>query len=504
MTAAIAVATAPVVGQIAPQVYRQPPANVLAEQMLLGAVLINNEHLNRVDDFLRAEHFYEPVHQRIYDAVHVFQERGVHATPVTLKHYFDKDAALEGVGGADYLARLASMATTTINVLDYGRTVYDLALRRQLIGVGEQVVNDAYDKEIEATATQQIEQAEQSLFTLASEGNNGVGFRPLKQSLTEAIQKAELAYRHKERVTGVASGFSDLDHLLGGLQNSDLLILAGRPSMGKTALAINIAINAALSLTARAAEKKIAETEEQVPVPSVGFFSLEMSSEQLAARILSVMSGVNSAGMRTGFLDENDFAKIVEANRALQNLSFFIDDTPALSISALRTRARRLKRRYNLSLLIVDYLQLVRSVSRASEGNRVQEVSEITQGLKAIAKELNIPVIALSQLSRAVEQREDKRPQLSDLRESGSIEQDADIVMFIYRDEYYVGRKRPEEGSEAFYEWQSTMDRVRNTAEVIIAKQRNGPIGQVVLHYDSHTTKFGNHAGDNGPIHYTS
>ena len=409
------------------------------------------------------------------------------ATPVTLKNHFDKDEALVSIGGAEYLARLAGLSAMVINIADYARTVYDLAVRRKLIEIGGDIVNDAFDKEIELTAAQQIEQAEQTLYTLASEGRSGSGFVMLKKSLKEAIDRAQLAYKHHGKVSGISSGFVDMDALLGGLQDSDLLILAGRPSMGKTALAINIALNACNYLCEI--------TKDQAP-KSVGFFSLEMSSEQLAARMLSMISKVNAAKLRTGNLTDDDFTHIVRANKEMQELPFFIDDTPALTISALRTRARRLKRKHNLGLLVIDYLQLVRGTTKAGEGNRVQEISEITQGLKAIAKELNIPVIALSQLSRAVEQREDKHPQLSDLRESGSIEQDSDIVMFIYRDEYYESRKEPRVGTPEHDAWQARMDEVMNISEVIIAKQRHGPIGAVKLYFDSNTTKFSNLARD--------
>ncbi len=406
--------------------YRQAPYNIQAEQSVLGAILVNNDALNRVADFLSPELFYEPVHQRIYDAILKLNERGLIATPVTLKNYFDKDEALSDIGGAEYLARLAGKATAIINLEAYSRLIYDLAVRRNLISIGESVVNDAYDDEIEKTAQEQIEIAEQKLFTLASEGNVESGFAALKKSLADAIKRADLAHKRDEKLSGVTTGFKDLDHLLAGMQNSDLLILAGRPSMGKTALAVNIAMEACLGLV-----KNFKNGEEATNVPSIGFFSLEMSAEQLAARMIAMESGVDSSRMRAGTLRDEEFAKLVESNRKLYNLPFFIDDTPALSISALRTRARRLKRKNNLGLVVIDYLQLVRGTSKTSEANRVQEVSEVTQGLKAIAKELNVPVLALSQLSRAVEQREDKRPQLSDLRESGSIEQDADVVMFI-------------------------------------------------------------------------
>ena len=465
--------------------YRKLPYNIQAEQAFLGAVITNNDAINRVGDFLAPEHFYEPVHQRIYSAVLNFVDRGIIATPVTLKNHFDKDEALADIGGAEYLVRLAGQSISIINLEDYANVIYDLAVRRKLIDIGSEVVNDAYDKEIEMSAKEQIEHAEQSLFNLASEGATESGFQALKTALVGAINRVDSAYKRKDKVSGVPTRFADLDELLGGLQDSDLLILAGRPSMGKTAFAINLAVNACKAMQ----ENK--EKHDGDTPPSIGFFSLEMSSEQLAARMIAMESGVDSSKMRIGNLNDDEFALLVKANKELHNLPFFMDDTPALAISALRTRARRLKRKHNLAVLVVDYLQLLRGSSKSSEANRVQEVSEITQGLKAVAKELNIPVIALSQLSRAVEQREDKRPQLSDLRESGSIEQDADIVMFIYREEYYEERKKPQESdAEKFAKWQERMEHCHNLTEIIIAKHRNGPIGTAKLFFNSRTTKF--------------
>jgi len=465
--------------------YRTLPHNTQAEQALLGAVITNNDAINRVGEYLKPEHFYEPVHQRIYESILKFVDRGIIATPVTLKNHFDKDEALIDVGGAEYLVRLAGMSVAIINLEAYGKIIYDLAVRRHLIEIGEDVVNDAYEQKIDSNAKDQIEAAEQKLFNLASEGSGETGFQSLKVSLIEAINKADAAFKRTESISGIATHFTDLDNLLGGLQNSDLLILAGRPSMGKTAFSINMAVNAAKFMLDNH------KGEEGEHPPSVGFFSLEMSSEQLAARMIAMESGVDSSKMRTGNLTDDEFAQLVQGNKELHKLPFFMDDTPALSISALRTRARRLKRKHNLGLLIVDYLQLLKGSSKSSEASRVQEVSEITQGLKAVAKELNIPVIALSQLSRAVEQREDKRPQLSDLRESGSIEQDADIVMFIYREEYYEERKKPSDSeSEKMAQWQANMETCQNITEIIIAKQRHGPIGTAKLYFSSRTTKF--------------
>ncbi|MDX1975339.1 MAG: replicative DNA helicase [Rickettsiales bacterium] len=470
------------------ELYRQPPANIEAEQALLGALLVNNDALQHIGDQLRADHFFEPLHQRIFEAIHKFHNKGLIANPVTLKHFFDQDAALADIGGGAYLAKLAAAAITVININDYSQMIYDLALKRQLITIGENVVNNAYQHQIDIPALNQIETAEQSLFSLSLEGTSDRGFRSIRHSVIGAIKHAEFAYKHNG-VVGLTTGLLDMDKLLGGLQRSDLLILAGRPSMGKTALATNIAYSACLALAQEAKEKNQSTKE----VGSVGFFSLEMSAEQLSTRLLSSASKLNSSKIFNGRIDAEEFAHLVRVSNDMSQMPFFIDDTPALSISGLRTRARRLKRMHNLRLLIVDYLQLVRGNSSLAQNNRVQEVSEITQGLKAIAKELDIPVIALSQLSRAVEQREDKRPLLSDLRESGSIEQDADVVMFIFREEYYLSRQEPSmDDSGKYAKWQDDMNRAMNVAEVIVAKHRNGPIGNVKLRFDSNLTQFGN------------
>lgn len=467
--------------------YREAPHNELAEKMILGSILINNDHYNKISDILFPEHFYLPIHMKIYESITKLIEKGMVASAVTLKNYFENEEILSDLGGADYLARLAALGTSIINMTDYAKTLIDLFLRRQLIGVGEEIVNDAYISNIDYDGEKQLENAEHKLFLLSDfnrESSNG--FIHLKDNLIHSLEKIQSAFKHKDSVTGISSGFTDLDSLLGGFQDSDLVILAGRPSMGKSAVVINLAYNACKFLAKK-------NKTEKLPIPqSVGLFSLEMAGDQIATRLISMLSGINSSKLRSGHINQEDFAKVVAANKELYELPFFIDDTPALSISALRTRARRLKRRYNLSLLIVDYLQLVRGSSRTSDGNRVLEISEITMGLKAIAKELNIPVIALSQLSRAVEQREDKRPLLSDLRESGSIEQDADIVMFIYREDYYLIRKQPKEGTAEHEKWQMSMDQVMNITELIVAKQRNGPVGNVKIYFDSNTTKFTN------------
>lgn len=473
--------------------FREAPANIDAEQALLGALLINNEALTHIGDRLTADHFHEPLHKRIFEAITTFHGRGLIANPVTLKHYFEQDPALKETGGAQYLAKLATAAVHVIDIRDYGAMIHDLALKRELIAIGETIVNEAYAHRIDQTAQEQLEKAEQKLFTLALEGERDRGFRAIKHSVAEAITRAEAAYRNAGRIVGVDTGLDDLNAMMGGLQRSDLIILAGRPSMGKTALATNVAYNAALSFAAEAESAGVHPREGK----SVGFFSLEMSSEQLATRLLAAACKFPSQKLTHGNLTPDEFNTLVRVSAEMERLPFHIDDTPALSIAALRTRARRLKRTNNLGMLVVDYLQLVRPSSSRSQDGRVQEVSEITQGLKAIAKELDVPVVALSQLSRAVEQREDKRPLLSDLRESGSIEQDADVVMFIFREEYYVERRMPAVEDEAKYSaWQAEMERVHNIAEVIVSKHRNGPVGTVRLHFNASITQFGNLAQD--------
>ncbi|MEQ8388282.1 MAG: replicative DNA helicase [Alphaproteobacteria bacterium] len=472
--------------------YRVLPHNYEAEQALLGAILVRNAAFDRVSDFLQPEHFADPVHGRIFAAAMQLIARGQLANPVTLKGFFETDGELSKIGGQKYLARLAASAVTVINAADYGRTIHDLYLRRQLIALGEDVVNEAFETSIEQQATEQIESAEQRLFDLATAGTVEGGFQTFERSLQSAIQAAEHAYQRDGQLTGVSTGLRDLDGILGGLHSSDLVILAGRPSMGKTALATNIAYHAA----------RTHRTESRDGVPEtvnggvVGFFSLEMSAEQLATRILAEESGLSSDRIRRGDVSADGFQSLVQASAELAQLPFHIDDTPALTVSALRTRARRLKRTQGLDLVVIDYLQLLRPTVGTRADNRVQEISDITRGLKALAKELNVPVLALSQLSRAVEQRDDKRPQLADLRESGSIEQDADVVMFIYREEYYLERKEPSPGTTDHATWQESMEKVHNLAEVIIAKQRHGPVGRVTLHFAGASTKFSDYVRD--------
>ncbi|MCX5511992.1 replicative DNA helicase [Kaistia algarum] len=468
--------------------YRQAPHNIEAEQALLGAVLVNNEAFYRVSDFLEPTHFFEPVHQQIYEITSQIIRSNKVATPVTMKTFLPADLAIGELNLAQYLARLAAEATTIINAEDYGRAIYDLALRRSLIGIGEDVVNIAYDAPVDMPPRAQIEDAERRLFALAETGRYDGGFHAFEEALKSAIDMASAAYQRDGGLSGIATGLDDLDQKMGGLQPSDLIILAGRPAMGKTSLATNIAYNIA---KAYRGELQPDGTIKTVNGGIVGFFSLEMSAEQLATRVIAEQSGVSSSHIRRGSIDENQFARVVTASREMARIPLYIDQTGGLSIAQLTARARRLKRQRGLDVLVIDYLQLLSGSGKRSE-NRVQEITEITTGLKALCKELAVPIIALSQLSRQVESRDDKRPQLSDLRESGSIEQDADVVMFVYRDEYYLKGKMPKEGTEEFFKWQAEMEQVAGVAEVIIGKQRHGPTGTVQLQFEAEVTRFSN------------
>ena len=467
------------------ETFRTPPHNVEAEQALIGAILVNNEAFDRVSDFLQPTHFSEEIHRRIYEVTSALIRGGKIATPITLKTFLG-DHDLGGITVPQYLARLAAEATTVINAADYGRSIYDLAIRRALITVGEEVVNVAFDAPVDHSPRAQIEEAERQLYALAESGRAEGGFQRFSDALTTAIDMAAKAYERDGKLSGIATGLSDLDRTLGGLQASDLVILAGRPAMGKTSLATNIAFNIA---KAYQFQVKPDGTHETTNGGIVGFFSLEMSSEQLATRIIAEQSGVASYKIRRGDITDDDFHLITDAARQMQTVPFYIDQTGGISIAQLTARARRLKRQRGLDLLVVDYLQLL-SGSKSAGSNRVQELTEITTGLKALAKELKVPIVALSQLSRQVESRDDKRPQLSDLRESGSIEQDADVVMFVYREEYYLKNKQPREGTEEFITWQTDMERAHGKAEIIIGKQRHGPTGTVEVQFDAEVTRF--------------
>ena len=468
--------------------YRLAPHNIDAEQALLGAILVNNEAFYRVADFLETEHFYEAVHREIYEVLGKIIRAGKTATPVTAKTFLP-DELLEGVSMAQYLARLAAEATTVINAYDYGQTIYDLALERALIQIGEEMVEVAYDRDVDLSPTLQIEAAERQLFDLAEKGRYDGGFQGFNSALSEAIAMAGEAYKRDGGLSGIATGLTDLDRLMGGLQRSDLIILAARPAMGKTSLATNIAFRVA------SAYKSATEADGRIRTVNggiVGFFSLEMSAEQLATRILAEQAEISSADIRRGNIHESQFSRLVDTSNMLARAPLYIDDTGGISISQLAARARRLKRQKGLDLLIVDYIQLLSGSSRKANDSRVQELTEITTNLKALAKELDVPIIALSQLSRQVENRDDKRPQLADLRESGSIEQDADVVMFIYREEYYLKNKEPKEGTPEHDTWQNEMEQVFGKADVILGKQRHGPTGTITLAFIDHLTRFSN------------
>ena len=467
--------------------YRTAPHNIELEQALLGAILVNNEAFYRVSDFLEPRHFFEPIHQKLYEIAASLVRVGKTATPITLKTFLPSDLDVAGLTASQYLARLAAEATTVINASDYGRTIYDLAIRRSLILIGEEVVNAAYDAPADERPQDQIEQAERSLYELAETGRYGGGFQRFAQALTTAVEMAAHAYQRDGKLSGLATGLKDLDRMMGGLQKSDLIILAGRPGMGKSSLATNVGYNVAKAWEGGVrADGQMESTNGGI----VGFFSLEMSAEQLATRMLSEQTEIASSRIRRGEIAPADFDRIADAAREMERIPFYIDETGGLSVAQLAARARRLKRQRGLDLLVIDYIQLLQGSSRRAQEGRVQEVTEITTSLKALAKELNIPILALSQLSRAVESRDDKRPQLSDLRESGSIEQDADVVLFVFREEYYLKNKEPRMGTEEYFKWQTEMNAVHGRAELIIGKQRHGPTGTVALQFKADVTRF--------------
>jgi replicative DNA helicase len=473
--------------------FRTAPHNIEVEQALLGAILVNNEAFYRVSDFLEPRHFFEPLHSKIYELAGSLVRQGKVASPVTLKTFLPADLDVAGLNASQYLARLAAEATTVINAEDYGRTIYDLAIRRDLIVIGEDMVNVAYDAPVDFAPADQIEDAERKLYEIAETGKYDGGFQRFAQALTTAVEMAAHAYQRDGRLSGIATNLKDLDRQMGGLQKSDLIIVAGRPGMGKTALATNIAYN-----IARAWEGEMQADGRMATINGgiVGFFSLEMSAEQLATRIVAEQTEIPSYRIRRGEIDPADFDRIAETAREIESLPLYIDETGGLSIAQLAARARRLKRQRGLDLLVVDYIQLLQGSSKRGSENRVQEVTEITTNLKALAKELNVPIVALSQLSRQVENRDDKRPQLSDLRESGSIEQDADVVMFVFREEYYLRNREPRVGTEEHFKWQAEMELVHGKAEVIIGKQRHGPTGTVALQFKADVTRFADLAED--------
>jgi replicative DNA helicase len=474
--------------QLTVQAAETMPHSIEAEQQLLGAILTNNDIYDRVASVIGPKHFYDPVHARIFEIAAARIAKNNLASPVTLKAFMEDDEGLKELGGPAYLVRLAGAAISAFAVRDYAQMIYDLAVRRDLIQLGRDIAAKAAQVDVASEPREQIVEAEQKLYKLAEQGQTESGFQSFLKAVTDAVNVANAAYQRDGGLSGVSTGLIDMDKKLGGLHPSDLLILAGRPSMGKTSLATNIAFNVAKAYRRGTLHDG---TEGAVDGGVVGFYSLEMSAEQLAARILSEAAEIPSHQIRSGDMTENEFRRFVDAAKALEACPLYIDDTPALPISQLAARARRLKRTHGLDVLIIDYLQLVRGTGKGE--NRVNEISEITMGLKAIAKELNIPVIALSQLSRQVENREDKRPQLSDLRESGSIEQDADVVMFVFREEYYKEREKPGDHElDKMAIWQEEMERLHGRAEVVIGKQRHGPIGTVDLSFEGRYTRFGN------------
>ncbi len=455
------------------------PFNSEAEQAVIGSILLTNEIYDDVSLIINSDNFFDPLHQKIFTAIENLISKGLLANPITLKNYFENDEGIKEIGGSEYLVRLTKFSTTSKQATDYAKIVYEMHLRRQLIKISENILENASNQSLTSSGDQIIETAEKSLFDLAEKGQFNKSFIKFDDALRQTIDMATKAYKNDEGIVGIPTGLDDLDSRLGGLHNQDLIIIAGRPSMGKTALATNIAFYAAKNI-----EKKESKS-------SVAFFSLEMSSEQLSTRILSEQSKITSNDIRRGKISEEQFDRFIETSKNILELPLFIDETPAITISALSNRARRIKRLHGLDLIVVDYIQLMRTGNLRNDG-RVQEISEITQGLKALAKELNVPVLALSQLSRAVEQRDDKKPQLADLRESGSIEQDADVVMFVFREEYYLERREPKPGTIEYAEWQTKMNEILGLAEILIGKQRHGPTGNVKVEFESIYTKFKN------------
>ena len=453
------------------------PSNIEAEQALIGSILVNNDILDEISNIVDHKNFYDPLHSKIYNLIENLHNKGMIANPITLKNSFENDAALSEVGGTEYLVKLTRFSSSIKQSIDYAKIVHEKFVKRELVQISETLSDEAVDETIDKTGENIIQDTEKSLFDLAERGTFHQSFLKFNQALDQTIEMATNAMKSEDGIVGVPTGLNDLDERLGGLHRSDLVIIAGRPSMGKTALATNIGYYAA---------KKILDDNKK---SSIAFFSLEMSSEQLSTRILSEQSRIKSNDIRRGKVTEEEFNRLIETSRNIHDLPLYIDETPAITISTLSNRARRIKRLFGLDLIIVDYIQLMATGSKRYDG-RVQEISEITQGLKALAKELSVPVLALSQLSRAVEHRDDKKPQLSDLRESGSIEQDADVVMFVFREEYYLERKEPKLGTIEHGEWQAKMNEIIGSADIIIGKQRHGPTGNIQVEFEGIYTKF--------------
>ena len=453
---------------------KELPNNIEAEQSVIGSILVSNEIFDEISMIISYKNFYDPMHQKIYSAIEKLIYGGMLANPITLKNYFENEK--DELNIPEYLVKVTKFSTASRQTIEYSKLIYDLFVKRELIKISENIIDSAKLNDLDHDGQSIIENFEKSLFDLAEKGSFNSSLVKFDEAMKMTIEMASNAYKNDEGIVGVPTGLTDLDDRLGGLHKSDLLIIAGRPSMGKTALATNIAFNAA---------KKIQEDGRK---STIAFFSLEMSSEQLSTRILAEQAKIKSNDIRRGRISEDQFDKFIETSKNISELPLYIDETPAITIASLSNRARRIKRLYGLDMVVVDYIQLMRAAN--FKDGRVQEISEITQGLKALAKELSVPVLALSQLSRAVEQRDDKKPQLSDLRESGSIEQDADVVMFVFRQAYYLERKEPQPGTVDHAEWQSKMNDVANRAEVIIGKQRHGPTGNVFLEFEAMFTKF--------------
>ena len=454
--------------------FKELPNNLEAEQSVIGSILLTNEIFDEINTIISNKNFYDPMHQKIFSAIESLIYKGMLANPITLKNYFENEK--DDINVPEYLVKITKFSTSTRQAIEYSKIIYDAYVRRELIKISENTIDIAKLNDLNNTGQSIIENSEKLLFDLAEKGSFNSSLVKFDEAMKLTIEMASNAYKNEEGIVGVPTGLRDIDEKLGGLHQSDLIIIAGRPSMGKTALATNIAFNAASKL------------QQNGKKSSVAFFSLEMSSEQLSTRILAEQSRIKSNDIRRGRISEEQFDKFIETSKNISELPLFIDETPAISIAALSNRARRIKRIYGLDLVVIDYIQLMRAVN--TKDGRVQEISEITQGLKALAKELSVPVLALSQLSRAVEQRDDKKPLLSDLRESGSIEQDADVVMFVYREAYYLERKEPRPATVEHAEWQAKMNEVSNLAEVIISKQRHGPTGSVPLEFEAMFTKF--------------
>jgi len=457
---------------------KEMPCNIEAEQALLGSILVSNDIYDEISQIVDSQKFFDPIHAKIFETIESLISKGLLANPITLKNHFENNEGLKELGGQEYLIKITKFSTSLKQTIDYASIVQEMHVRRELIKISESVLDEASSSsDTISTGEEMIQSAEKSLFDLAERGHFNQSFMKFESALQQTIDMAKSAYQNDEGIVGVPTGLTDLDSMLGGMHKQDLVIIAGRPSMGKTALATNIAFHAAKNI-----EKKGTKS-------SVAFFSLEMSSEQLSTRILSEQSRIKSNDIRRGKVSEKEYEQFIETAKNIFELPLYIDETPAITIAAISNRSRRIKRLFGLDLVVVDYIQLMRS-GRKMEFNRVQEISEITQGLKALAKELNVPVLALSQLSRQVEQRDNKKPQLSDLRESGSIEQDADVVMFVFREAYYLERKEPTLGSIEHAEWQQKMDEISSLAEIMISKQRHGPTGNVKVEFEAMYTKF--------------